>query len=914
MQQHGQHDPLGLAPERRGLLARAVTAATTSGGRLMLVGEPGIGKSHLIDTVVRRIDTRRTVLFVRPTEGDRQPFAGLRDLLAPVPDAVFRQLPTGQRESILAVLGRGTGRGIDPVMVQAGVTQVLATLARDGATLVIDEWQWLDPETRRTVERAFLRQGVGSTLSVVAARRADGGPEDLAIRPLFAPTDVAPVAPLGATSVRRVVADAGLGELPPSTLAEVAEASGGNPLWAIELAAARAEGDLRRWATGSVVEAVAHRVASLPESVRAVLQLVAVLGSAEVDDLALICPSAATALADGAGRRVFRYEAGRATAAHPLLAAAALQALSAEEERALHATVAELPLPASRRLEHRDAGTPPGADDELAADLADAAGRARRAGATETALRLARRALTRTEHASAGRALRVADVVELAFAVGDAALALEVMAELDVETLDVPTYDRVIAVLVQALERTGGQGAVDRRLNALQRVVDVGSVRWNILETWRLASIPGHDDASVARLIGMEGLLSGDDAPRALRAALLWTAYFRLDRGDGVDDELIAELRTIERSSAGTALEDTADAMEAMWPYQADDLARSRAALGTFVRTAKTAGEVYAIVQGLSHSAIVETLAGQLSMADDLLEQGEQEARALTLLPPSLYRARGLIALAQDDREALDELLSTPLSPEAEGRGTLLRIGISGLDNAWSERWDEALEDLEAAYSAARRHGIDEPGKRLWIDVELVRALVHAGDVHRATAIIADLAELGRRPGRTHARGQALRLRALVAAYLGDDEGALRLSSQGLTDLRRAGFRPEVLRAELEQITILLRAGQVARGLHVLETATGLAVRIGDPRLLARTETARARLEDADARARLTPAEQRVAWAAAAGRTNREVAASLFLSVRTVETHLAAVYRKLGVRSRTQLALNLHEVASAQSA
>jgi DNA-binding CsgD family transcriptional regulator/KaiC/GvpD/RAD55 family RecA-like ATPase len=914
MPQHVQDAPMGLAPERRDLMTRAVDAATAPGGRLMLVGEPGIGKSHFIDAVRQRLESHRTVLFVRPNEGDRQPFAGLRDLLAAVPDAVFRQLEHGKREAVLAVLGDDPGRNINPVMVQAAVTQVLAMVAKGGATLVIDEWQWLDPESRRTMERAFLRQGVGSTLALVAARRADGSPEDIAVRPLFAPTDVTALVPLAPASVLRVVADAGIGDLAASTLAEVAEASGGNPLWAIELATARAEGDLRRWASGSVVEAVAHRVASLPETVRAVLQLVAVLGSAEIDDLALVCPSAAKAVADGAARRVFRYDAGRAAAAHPLLAAAALQALSAEEERALHATIAELPLPASQRLEHRDAGTPPGPDERLAQALTEAAARARRAGATETALRLARRSLARTDHALPSRATRVTDAAELAFAVGDAALALEVIAELDIEMLAVPTYDQAIAVLVLALDRTEGSGAVARRLNALQQVTQVGGDRWNILETWRTAALFGHDDDAIERLINLKDLLPSDDAPWARRTALSWAAYFRLDRGEGVDDDLIAELRATERHSAVPALEDTADAIEALWPYQADDLARSRANLAAFVRAAKGAGEMYSIVQGLSHSAIVETLAGQLSVAKDLLNQSEREARSLTLLPPSLYRARGLVALAQDDREALDEFLLTPLSPAAEGRGALLRIGVSGLDNAYSERWDEALEDLDTAYSLARRHGINEPGKRLWIDVELVRALVRAGNLDRASTIIADLTELGRRPGRLHARGQALRLQALVANHLGDGERALQLSADGLTALRRSGFRSEVVRAMLEQVAILAKIGQVQRGLHILKEIAELAVRIGDPRLIARTESTRSRLNDADSRAALTPAEQRVAWAAAAGQTNREIAGDLFLSVRTVETHLAAVYRKLGFRSRTQLALNMHAVASPQPA
>ncbi|GAB3605169.1 LuxR family transcriptional regulator [Conyzicola nivalis] len=913
MYDSGQN-PMGVAPERRELLARAVTAGKTPGGRLMLVGEPGMGKSYLIDAVLRSLDGARQVLFTRTTAGDHEPFAGLRDLLARIPDEAFQQLPSEQRDPVLAVLGRGPSVHSDPATLQAGVTQILSDISRGGAAIVVDEWQWLDPETRRLVERALLRPEIGSALSIVAARSADGSPEDLAVRPLFASTDVAAVVELRAASVRRVVADAGFGKLSPSTMADVTEVSGGNPLWAMELASARANGDPRRSPSISVVEAMRDRVAALPTSVRDALALVAVLGSIGVDDLEALRTNAVTAVAVGVERRVFRFEDGVVSAAHPLLAAAALNALTPDEERALNAAVSVLPLSAFRQLEHRNAGAQPGVHEGLALELSTATARARCSGATETAFRLARKALVRTGQDSTHRPSRVADAAELAFAIGDAALALEIVAELDLVVLSVPVFDRSLSVLVLALDKTGGQTAVVRRLESLQRAAPIATPHWNIIETWRVISSHGQDDDAVRRLLELVDVLPGTETPRTVSAALQWAAYFRLERGEGVDDALVAGVRAVERVAGAPALEDTADAMEALWPHQADDLVRSRANLTTFIRAAKAAGESYATVQGLAHATIVETIAGRLDAAQPLLLQTEEEARALQLLPPSVYRARALIALARNDRELLDELLLGRMSPAAENHGSLLRAGVAGLDNAYSERWDDALEDLEVAYSAARSRHIDEPGKRLWIDVELVRALVHIGDVDRATAITADLAVLGQRPMRAHARGQALRLQALLAARLGDDERALRLSSDGLAALRRGGFQPELVRAQLEQIELLRSMGQVARGRHLLSTVTESAARIGDPRLIGRAESARARLESDDGRATLTPAELRVARAAASGQTNREIAAELFLSIRTVETHLASGYRKIGVRTRTQLALSLHDLTLEASA
>jgi DNA-binding NarL/FixJ family response regulator len=100
----------------------------------------------------------------------------------------------------------------------------------------------------------------------------------------------------------------------------------------------------------------------------------------------------------------------------------------------------------------------------------------------------------------------------------------------------------------------------------------------------------------------------------------------------------------------------------------------------------------------------------------------------------------------------------------------------------------------------------------------------------------------------------------------------------------------------------------------VSAATVGLAEKIGDPRALSTLGDLRGQLDDADGRAALTAAELRVAEAAAAGRTNREIAAALFLSVRTVETHLASVYRKLGLRTRTQLALAFTDQSAPMSA
>jgi len=888
--------PDDLVEERRPVLARMAEAGRTPGGRLVVVGDPGAGKSFLVDALVRLLVPERTVLFVRGHGLCGSPYAALAALVADVASDAADEVRLAV-ERARALPGVATDEALE-----RAVAETFAELVERGTTLVVDEWQWLDEPSIRVLQGVLSTEPLRDLVPVVLAGRrpstdVNGG--------FFSPPQILRLEPLGPAAVTAVLAGSGLVGLSPASVASVVADSGGNPLWALALATARVTGDPRASASGTGADPEHRRLDLLPPTLRAVLAAVALMAGARLDELVRVVPGAETVVRDGLERGVLRTDDDVLTAADPRLGRAAVLELEPDAERALHRAVAALPLPRTQRVEHLDRSVAPGVDEGLAAELLLAARRARRTESPAVALRLLRRALLRTEQGSDRYAERAVEAAEVALAGGDAALVPVLLRPLDASLLTLPVFDRAATVLAESATRTDGPGAVVRFFTGVQRVLVPGSTVRAVAEVHRRLAAPGTD---VERLVAtLPPALADGAAPHTLARLLAAQARSRLDARAGVDDALLARVRELD---AGTGpLETSADALAAGWAYQVDDLARSRAGLAAQVRAATAVGEPYAAVDALAHSAALEVLAGRLDAADALLREVAEQAALLSSLPDAVLRARALRAIARDDVAARDALLTGPVDPVALDLIALLRAAVTGLEAAASGSWEVAATALRRLRATAEERGIAEPGRRLWLDVELVRALVELGRLSEADEVVDAVVEVGRRPGRVHARGQGRRLQALLAQRSGDLAGALVLSERGLGDLQVGGFRPQLVRAQLERVAMLVQDGRRAQARQLLDTATASAGAIGDPRLLA---DARRLAPTLTAGPRtggeaLTPSELRVARAVAAGQANRAIAADLVVSVRTVETHLANAYRKLGVHTRTQLALRLDD-------
>ena len=183
----------------------------------------------------------------------------------------------------------------------------------------------------------------------------------------------------------------------------------------------------------------------------------------------------------------------------------------------------------------------------------------------------------------------------------------------------------------------------------------------------------------------------------------------------------------------------------------------------------------------------------------------------------------------------------------------------------------------------------------------LAEAYVSIGRLADASRIAASLREIGARLGRPALAGDAARIEALVAAVSGDLDAAAASALAAVEAHGRSPFRVELARSLLVLGRIERRRKARGRACDALRRARTLADGTGHRPLRAEIDRELPRIAATRSGSELTDAEQRVADQIAAGATNREAAAALFISVRTVETHVASIYRKLGVRTRSEL-------------
>jgi DNA-binding NarL/FixJ family response regulator len=849
------------------------------------------------------------VLVTRASDAEAElSFAGLIDLCEDVGDDVLAALPGPQCRALQAALLRTDpdGHAPAPEAIALGLLNALRALVADGPLLVaIDDLQWLDPQSAdalafaaRRLEDApvgFLlaaRPGAPSALERALERRTL---ERLAVRPLR----------LGAT--RSLLADRlGLSVSRP-LLRRIVTATLGNPLFTLELGRTLREHGEPGHDEGLVVPAAVEdmlgtRVDSLPPSQRRLLLAVALRSELRVSELAAI--EGRDAIDDAIDAGVLRSDGTRIRAGHPLLAAAARQRARVGERRDVHRALAGAVADRELRALHLALAADV-ADAQLAATVASAAARASARGARQEAVALSEHALRLTPGGAPERADRVLVLGERLEIAGRPDRVTALLTE-ELPSLP-PGAPRARAwLLLSEGEGIGGLDDLeDHYRRALAEADDDPLLRARVLARWSsYLSAAAVARFGEAETWAIEALAATEDrSPEDERLALEALAWVRCLAGRPVDD-LCARFRAVTDVADHAA--DSPERVRSQWLVWRGELDEARAVITEALATADERGETVAYALQRLHLCELELRAGGWDAAERLLDEWEESAEAELLFPPMYERCRALVAAGRGDRAEAERWAAAALAraeetgvrwDELEARRAL---GIAALAERDLAR---AAEHLQPAWAHITRQGVDDPGT-FPVAPELVEALADLGEVDAARAVTERLRRLADAQAHPWGRITATRCEALVRIAAGDNDAAAAEALAAAADAYRAqGLRFDAARSLLLLGGALRRRRQWGAAGRALEQAVAAFEADGATGWAA---CARSDLERVAGRRRpegvLTPAQQRAAELAASGLSNKEIAQTLVVTVRTVEVHLSQVYAKLGVRSRAQLA------------
>jgi DNA-binding CsgD family transcriptional regulator len=890
-------------------------------GAVVVRGDPGIGKTVLWREAVaaaQRDGIR--VLVSRCAEAEMPiPLGAVSDLLDPAFEEVASVLAEPQRRALAAALGIATHPHVRPdrLALPRALVAAFRALAAEAPVLVaVDDMQWLDTASARVL--AFAARRVGDApIGVLATLR--GGQEDrepLGLADAFEPgafTEIV-LGPLSMSALQHVVRLRFDFPIPRPKLAAVHAASGGNPMFALEFARAaeREEADLRALPVpSSLQELVRERIRALPASTRPLLELVAVierpthsllakaLGGATAAET-LIDEAVSAGAISVAGDDIVRFT-------HPLLGSAVYFDMSSTRRLALHREAAGLVNNVEQQARHLALATTQ--PDNAIADIVErAAAAAAERGAPDAAAALAAEAvrltppddeLARVRRTFIGAGfLIVAGDVRAAQARVEPLLDPGVPAAVRSQALmfraEAEHEDRT---LLRAFLREAIEIAPDPRVRCQAWIRYAQHGGW-VSGDARTAAESAREALRVAVELGDRPLIAASTAALAYYEAGRGRREVEFDEAELVGAELLPRMAPWQITpaiSVGTRL---------LW---AGELDRARDVLHREYEELVRQGSMLKLPLVLMPALVdLEWRAGRWAAA----EAHAEEARAILedalpgaahvvdyarlLVAGSLGRvdeARRLAAEALRFSELRDDHLNPPRVRWALGHVELARGDAAA---AW-----QALEGMPEALEA---FGIAEPG---WQPVlpDVVEALVTLGRLDEADAVLRQLEEQAVALRHRWAAPAALRCRALLLLAGERADEAAEVAERAAARFEERGFPLDRARALLAAGAARRRAGQRRRAADTLARAIEILTALGAPLWLERAEDELRRASPRPRRDReLTTAERRVAALVAEGQTNREVAAQLFTTIATVEAHLTRIYRKLGVRSRTQLA------------
>jgi DNA-binding CsgD family transcriptional regulator len=886
-------------------------------GALVLRGEAGIGKTSLWSVGLDAAHMRGyRVLVARPCEAEaRFSYGGVADLLGASTDEILPALPPVQRQALetALLLGEPAAR-TDGRAVAAAFLAALRLLAADSPLCIaIDDVQWLDAASLTALRYAFDRLDGEPVAAVLTVR--DGLPEWLRRGVSHQRVQIVELVGLGIGTVRELLRARLDVSFPRPTLVKLTEAAGGNPFFVLELARAlQSKG--RTLAPGEELPVPADldvlvraRLDGLGSEALEVANTVAALADPTVSVVeSAVGQAIDTALATTIAARILELDGPRVRFTHPLLRSAVAARLTPSRGRSLHARLADVVSSAEERARHL-ALAAPGPDDAVAAILETAARAVHARGAPTAAAELAEQALRLTTpdssddarrrlllaadmHRRVGDAVRATEILTRALATaqpGDVrASILTHLADIQDPPASIPLYHQALAE------------ATDDVLQTNLHIRLAKATRWGEGLEQRLH----HGELAVRAASHIS-----DAAVRCRALAAFGTAHFYAGRG--IATAIMNEAMTLERSLADWPLEQGPTQQHGVQLFWSADIDGGRRVFEELADRARAQNDPAANGDALWYLGFLAWRAGNWETAEQSITASMDVAMQFgALVPPEELPAAVIAA----HRGRVDEARAR--AEGAIGRAQALGIRIAESGHGWVLGFvDLSLGDAPAALVHLRRayeirnSFLLEPAGRLELG-DLLEALIAVGELDEAEDVLTTWDPRARALDRAWTLAILARGRALLLAARGNLAGAFESFEDALAEHARGQDPFHHARTILALGRTRRRAKQRGAARATLEDACARFDRLGAPLWAAQAQTELARIGGRrPTDGELTEAEHRIAGLVAEGRTNREVAAALFLTEHSVEAALTRIYRKLGVRSRAELARRLATTA-----
>jgi DNA-binding CsgD family transcriptional regulator len=893
----GERGLVGRAPEQAAIDA-LLAGAGDGGAALVIFGTPGVGKSALLEWAAATAgDKLRVLRTVGSVTEFGLPYAALHQVMRPVLGHSNR-LTARYRRALDVAFGRASGAAPDVSTVAMAALELLAEVAVERPVLLLaDDAQWMDPASQQAL--AFLARRVASDRIVLLATHRENEAGLL----LDAAIATMSLAPLDAESAA-VLLDRVAGTLDASTRSLLLDAARGNPLALLELPRAigaySAVGVDRLPLTARLESSFLARIDEFDVATSTVLEVAALSDSDDVAEIVaaaeLLCgqddpPSLDPAVSAG----LIVVDGAAVHFRHPLIRSAILQRLGPDRRRACHAALAHvLPDRPERSVWHRAAAAlrP---DAALAAELELHAERAIKRGAPTNAVRALERAAQLSVDGR-DRAGRTYHAAALAYAVGQP----EHGERLRRHYRDLVDSEHDGLRYEWLNELADGDSGGDQRITTLVDLAGRASVvgddtlaidllRASALRCWNLA--PGRPMGK--QVITAADRLTGVDLPT--RAQLL--AYCSPFDSDATIRALIAQVPAASRDTSVSYRLAHAAACAGAFDV-------SQGLLTDAAERLRSDGHLHTLGRTLSLLAWSAMRRGNWSYA---VAAAEESTRLCAETRQPFWEASSLVAHAavaafRGEFAAAEDLV---VSAERRNPRRLATIGAVTLITRAAVASGQG--DYGRAFTClAQLHDpVDSayhPAHALWSLASMAEAAAASGEVAAARSLVAGLPPEVRETTSPTGRMNLAFAAAVLAA---DDESEPRFAEALAADMTIWPY---------ERYRLLFAYGKsLRRRRRVRESREHLRkARDGLDSLGARplAERVRAELRAAGERSdapvpdvwdALSPQETQIASMVAQGLTNRDIAKRLFISHRTVGSHLYRMFPKLGITSRSEL-------------